>query len=179
MVFLAMFFLCFYQVYGGMRGILGLVTETSVLDPEEGIRFRGYSIPECQDKLPRAEGSVQPLPEGLFWLLMTGDIPTDEQVKGISKEWASRAELPSHVAHLISSFPHTLHPMAQFSAAIIACNSVSKFAQAYHDGAKKATYWEVRTTKTKTFFFAFHDTFPTRFTVHFLTFSTFTKTQWI
>ena len=127
-----------------MRGILGLVTETSVLDPEEGIRFRGYSIPECQDKLPRAEGSVQPLPEGLFWLLMTGEIPTQEQVKGISKEWASRAELPSHVAHLISNFPHTLHPMAQFSAAIIACNSVSKFAQAYQDGVKKTTYWEVR-----------------------------------
>ena len=35
-------------MYGGMRGIRGLVTETSLLDPEEGIRFRGYSIPECQ-----------------------------------------------------------------------------------------------------------------------------------
>ncbi len=36
-------------MYGGMRGIKGLVTETSLLDPEEGIRFRGYSIPECQE----------------------------------------------------------------------------------------------------------------------------------
>lgn len=26
----------------------GLLWETSLLDPEEGIRFRGYSIPDCQ-----------------------------------------------------------------------------------------------------------------------------------
>ena len=31
----------------------GLVTETSVLDADEGIRFRGYTIPECQELLPR------------------------------------------------------------------------------------------------------------------------------
>ena len=30
------------QVYQGMRGITGLVTETSLLDSHEGIRFRGY-----------------------------------------------------------------------------------------------------------------------------------------
>ena len=58
----------------------GLVTETSVLDPDEGIRFRGLSIPECQKVLPKAKGGEEPLPEGLFWLLMTGDIPTPEQV---------------------------------------------------------------------------------------------------
>lgn len=59
----------------------GLVTETSVLDPEEGIRFRGYSIPDCQKVLPKAPGGEEPLPEGLFWLLMTGDIPTQAQVR--------------------------------------------------------------------------------------------------
>lgn len=69
------------QMYGGMRGMKGLVTETSVLDPEEGIRFRGYSIPECQELLPAAEGGAEPLPEGLFWLLCTGDIPTKAQVR--------------------------------------------------------------------------------------------------
>jgi citrate synthase len=42
------------QVYQGMRGITGLVTETSLLDAQEGIRFRGYSIPELQEKLPKA-----------------------------------------------------------------------------------------------------------------------------
>lgn len=68
-------------MYGGMRGIKGLVCETSVLDPDEGIRFRGYSIPECQKLLPKAKGGEEPLPEGLFWLLVTGDIPTEAQVR--------------------------------------------------------------------------------------------------
>ena len=70
-----------FSFTGGMRGIKGLVTETSVLDPEEGIRFRGYTIPECQETLPKAPGGEEPLPEGLFWLLMTGDIPNEKQVK--------------------------------------------------------------------------------------------------
>lgn len=68
------------MAYGGMRGIKGLVTETSVLDPNEGIEFRGYSIPQCQEKLPKAPGGGEPLPEGLFWLLMTGEVPTQAQV---------------------------------------------------------------------------------------------------
>lgn len=68
-----------------MRGIKGLICETSVLDPEEGIRFRGYSITDCQQKLPKASGGEEPLPEGLFWLLLTGDIPTDAQVSFLRK----------------------------------------------------------------------------------------------
>ena len=36
------------QIYSGMRGMLSMVTETSKLDPNEGIRFRGYSLPEIQ-----------------------------------------------------------------------------------------------------------------------------------
>merc|ERR1712033_136445 len=85
------------MMYGGMRGMKGLVTETSVLDPEEGIRFRGYSIPECQKLLPKAKGGEEPLPEGLFWLLLTGDIPTEEQVRALSADWAARAKLPPRV----------------------------------------------------------------------------------
>lgn len=130
------------QLYGGMRGIKGLVTETSVLDPDEGIRFRGYSIPECQELLPKAAGGEEPLPEGLFWLLVTGEIPTDAQVKAISKEWNERAAVPPHVVQMLNNFPSSLHPMSQFSAAISAMNSESKFAEAYAQGVNKATYWE-------------------------------------
>ncbi|KAK2727466.1 hypothetical protein QYM36_008080, partial [Artemia franciscana] len=130
------------MAYGGMRGIKGLVTETSVLDPEEGIRFRGLSIPECQEKLPKGKGGAEPLPEGLFWLLVTGDVPTDAQVAAISKEWANRADLPSHVVTMLNNFPANLHPMSQFSAAITALNSESKFAKAYSDGVHKTKYWE-------------------------------------
>merc|ERR1712193_220866 len=130
------------MMYGGMRGMKGLVTETSVLDADEGIRFRGYTIPECQEKLPKAKGGEEPLPEGLFWLLLTGDIPTEAQVRALSKEWASRAALPGHVVTMLNNFPSNVHPMSQFAAAITALNSESKFAKAYADGIHKSKYWE-------------------------------------
>jgi len=130
------------MMYGGMRGIKGLVTETSVLDPEEGIRFRGYTIPDCQELLPSAEGGEEPLPEGLFWLLVTGEVPTEEQVKAVSAEWAERADIPSHVSNMIKNFPSTLHPMSQLSAAVCALQSESKFAKAYAEGVHKTKYWE-------------------------------------
>jgi citrate synthase len=120
-------------MYGGMRGIKGLVCETSVLDPDEGIRFRGLSIPECQQVLPKAKGGAEPLPEGLFWLLITGDVPSNAQVEWLSKEWANRAALPGHVATMLNNFPSTLHPMSQFSAAITALNHESKYAKAYSE----------------------------------------------
>jgi len=131
------------MMYGGMRGIKGLVTETSVLDPEEGIRFRGYSLPECQELLPKASGGTEPLPEACFWLLLTGDIPTQAQVSALSEDWANRADLPPHVLSMLKCFPRTLHPMAQFSAAITALNSESKFAKAYSEGVAKSKYWEL------------------------------------
>uniref|UniRef100_U3JCK0 Citrate synthase n=3 Tax=Muscicapidae TaxID=36291 RepID=U3JCK0_FICAL len=130
------------MVYGGMRGMKGLIYETSVLDPDEGIRFRGYSIPECQKKLPKAAGGEEPLPEGLFWLLVTGEIPTQEQATWLSREWAKRAALPSHVVTMLDNFPTNLHPMSQLSAAVTALNSESKFARAYAEGIHRAKYWE-------------------------------------
>uniref|UniRef100_A0A8C4VLM7 Citrate synthase n=1 Tax=Gopherus evgoodei TaxID=1825980 RepID=A0A8C4VLM7_9SAUR len=130
------------MVYGGMRGMKGLIYETSVLDPDEGIRFRGYSIPECQKLLPKAPGGEEPLPEGLFWLLLTRDIPTQEQVNWVSQEWAKRAALPSHVVTMLDNFPTNLHPMSQLSAAITALNSESSFARAYSEGISRAKYWE-------------------------------------
>ena len=81
--------------------------------------------------MPKAPGGEEPLPEGLFWLLLTGEIPTEEQVRGLSAEWASRAELPSHVVTLLNNLPSNVHPMTQFASAIAALNSESKFAKAY------------------------------------------------
>ncbi|VDL58040.1 unnamed protein product [Hymenolepis diminuta] len=130
------------MMYGGMRGIKGLVTETSVLDPEEGIRFRGYTIKECQKLLPKAAYGKEPLPEGVFFLLLTGRIPSDEQVKAISKELTARASLPNHVVTMLKNFPTTMHPMTQLVAATAALNTESKFVAAYNKGVSKNTYWE-------------------------------------
>ncbi|PQJ11530.1 citrate (Si)-synthase, eukaryotic [Flavipsychrobacter stenotrophus] len=129
------------QVYQGMRGITGLVTETSLLDSNEGIRFRGYSIPELREKLPKAEGGNEPLPEGLFYLMLTGEVPSGENVEHISSTWARRSHVPNHVFDVIEAFPVSTHPMTQFTAAVLALQTESKFAKAYNEGISKKEYW--------------------------------------
>jgi len=129
------------QVYQGMRGIPGLVTETSLLDPNEGIRFRGYSIPELRERLPKADGGSEPLPEGLFYLMLIGELPNQADVEHISATWARRSHVPNHVFDVIESFPVSSHPMTQFTAAVLALQTESKFASAYSNGISKKDHW--------------------------------------
>src|SRR5688572_29051798 len=72
------------QIYQGMRGMTGLVTETSLLDAQEGIRLRGYTIPELREKLPRVPGGSEPLPEGLFYLMLIGELPSEDDVHHVT-----------------------------------------------------------------------------------------------
>jgi len=130
------------QAYGGMRSVKSLVTETSLLDAEEGIRIRGYSVPEFCKELPKAKGGEQPLPEGIYWLLLTSQIPSSEQVQQLSAELNSRSKVPAHVLDLIAKFPKNMHPMTQFSAAVLALQTESKFAAAYQKGVNKNEYWK-------------------------------------
>lgn len=130
------------QAYGGMRSVKSMVTETSLLDPEEGIRFRGLSIPECQEKLPKAPGGQEPLPESTLWLLLTGEVPTEAQVRELSEDLNARSDVPQWVTKLIQSLPKDMHPMTQFNIGINALQTDSKFAQAYQEGVPKGKYWE-------------------------------------
>ena len=130
------------QIYSGMRGMLSMVTETSKLDPDEGIRFRGYSLPEIQDVLPRAKGSNQPLPEGMFYLMLIGELPSDQDVKLISLELEERSSVPDYVFDVINNLPKSMHPMTQFSIAILSLRNESKFSEAYKSGVAKTDYWD-------------------------------------
>ncbi|MBE37387.1 MAG: citrate (Si)-synthase, eukaryotic [Flavobacteriales bacterium] len=130
------------QIYSGMRGMLSMVTETSKLDPNEGIRFRGYSLPEIQDVLPRAAGSNQPLPEGMFYLMLIGELPTEADVKLISQELEKRSDVSEYVFSVINNLPKEMHPMTQFSIAILALRNESEFTQAYKSGLHKSKYWD-------------------------------------
>lgn len=130
------------QAYQGMRGVPGLVTETSLLDANEGIRFRGFSIPELREKLPKAPGGSEPLPEGLFYLMLVGDIPSQDDVEHISATWARRSHVPNHVFDVIEALPVSTHPMTQFCAAILALQTESKFARAYAEGINKKQHWD-------------------------------------
>lgn len=130
------------QAYQGARGIPALVTETSLLDANEGIRFRGFSIPELREKLPKVDGGKEPCPEGLFYLMLTGELPSDEDAAHISATWARRSHVPNHVFQVIEAFPHSTHPMTQFCTAILALQTESKFAKAYEEGISKKEYWD-------------------------------------
>ena len=129
------------QMYSGMRGLLCMITETSKLDPEEGIRFRGYSIPELQEKLPKYIDGNEPLPEGIFYLMLTGKLPTEDDVRRVSNQWMRRSTVPPHVFKVIDALPEHTHPMTQFSAAITALRTESEFTKAYRDGINKKEYW--------------------------------------
>ena len=133
------------QCIGGGRDVMSMYYETSLLDAQEGIRFRGYSIPELQQKLPTfagAPGDGQPTPEALLWLLLTSEIPSSEQVKALSDDLRARSKIPAHAEQMIRSFPKGMHPMTQLSAGLLACQTESKFAKAYASGVSKKEYWD-------------------------------------
>ncbi len=130
------------QVYQGMRGITGLVTETSLLDAQEGIRFRGYTIPQLQEKLPKAEKGSEPLPEGLFYLMLIGDLPSEADVEHLTAVWQRRSHVPNHVFATIDALPLHTHPMTMFVVGIMALQTESNFAKKYKEGLNKKDYWD-------------------------------------
>lgn len=129
------------QAFGGARGVKCLVCDTSNLDPNEGIRFRGYTIPELSEKLPKAPGGEEPLPEGIFYLLLMGELPSEEDVKEITSEWQKRSKLPDSLVKVLESLPLDLHPMTQFSSGILALQCGSIFSKQYREGISKYDLW--------------------------------------
>ncbi len=129
------------QIYGGARNIKSMVWITSDLDPEEGIKFRGYSIPELRELLPKGQDNKEPRPEGLFWLMLVGEIPTKEQVEWLTLQWTHRSNVPEYVFRTLDALPTDLHPMTQFTIAITAMQSESIFARRYEEGIHKEEYW--------------------------------------
>jgi len=129
------------QVLGGARGIKMMLWETSQLDPIEGIRFRGYSIPELKKLLPGGPQG-EPKPEGLFWLMLSGEIPTAEQVDWVTQEWHRRAEVPASTFTVLESLPADTHPMTQLVIGIMAMQPDSIFYRRYAEGMPKTEYWD-------------------------------------
>ena len=130
------------QIYQGMRGITGLVSETSLLDANEGIRFRGYSIPELREKLPKVPGGDEPLPEALFFLMLLGELPTSDETEYITSTLQRRSHVPNYVFDTIEALPVSSHPMTQFVVGIMALQNGSQFAKSYAAGMNKKDYWD-------------------------------------
>jgi citrate synthase len=131
------------QCIGGARGIKSLVTDISYLDPMEGIRFRGMTIPETMAALPKVPGSVQPYVEGFWYLLLTGDVPTMAQTLEVVEDWKQRSQIPEYVIDVLRALPRDSHPMAMLSSAVLAMQRESVFSSNYAAGKfNKMTCWE-------------------------------------
>lgn len=131
------------QCIGGARDIRSLVTDISYLDPQEGIRFRGKTIPETFEALPKAAGSEYPTVESFWYFLLTGEVPTPEQVADVEAEFKTRQQVPEYVFQALRALPLDSHPMVMLSSGILAMQRDSKFAAFYSSGKfNKMTAWE-------------------------------------
>jgi citrate synthase len=130
------------QAIGGARGVRCLVTDVSYLDPYEGIRFRGKTIPETFEALPKVPGREYPYVEGFFYYLMTGEVPTMEQTLELVEEFKKRRQLPQYVIDVLRAAPRDTHPMTLFSQGILAMQRESQFVKRYNEGMSKFDYWE-------------------------------------
>ena len=129
------------QAYGGMRDIKSMIWETSLLDAQEGIRFRGFTIPELSEKLPQGRGK-EPLPEALFWLMLTDEVPTEEEALWLTNDWERRRNVPAHVYATLDALPVDTHAMTMFTIGIMALQTGSIFAKRYDEGMPKSEYWD-------------------------------------
>jgi citrate synthase len=130
------------QVYGGMRGVRGLVTDISYVDPMEGIRLRGHILADLLKELPKPQGAEMPLVGGLYYLLLVGDIPNFEQAMEVEDEWKQRYGVPGYVYDVLKAMPRDTHPMTLFSQGVLAMQHESIFAKRYQEGMQKDEYWE-------------------------------------
>lgn len=77
----------------------------------------------------------------MLWLLLTGEIPTQQQVENLSRELYARSELPENVVNFMQNLDTNLHPMTQLSMGILSLQQYSEFAKAYRRGVHKKDYW--------------------------------------
>jgi len=130
------------QLYGGIRGVAINVSDISYVDPQEGIRLRGFTIPEILNLLPKVEGDEIPLVGGLYYLLMANEIPTLADALAVEEEWRQRSRVPEYVLEIIRRLPPETHPMTMFSMAILAMQPDSVFSKKYEEGIPKSDYWK-------------------------------------
>lgn len=120
------------QVYGGMRAVKGLVCDTSEVPPDKGLIIRGIELKNLWGKLP----------EEILWLLLVGELPSEEELKDLQRELNLRSEVPTYVWDVINNMPQDSHPMTMFNTAILVLQNESVFTKKYNMGMPKNEYWE-------------------------------------
>jgi len=119
------------QAYGGMRGVKGMICDTSLVQPDKGLTIRGYTLPEIKDRLP----------EEIFYLLLTGELPDKDGLEALQKDYSARAKVPGYVWDVLKAMPKDSHPMTMFYTAILVMQHESMFVKKYNEGIPKTDYW--------------------------------------
>ncbi|KAG5343906.1 CISY1 synthase, partial [Acromyrmex charruanus] len=137
------------NLYTGLNDIKIIVKETSELDPKHGIVYRGLTIPEVITLLPREGNS--PSAEAVFWLLLTGDVPTQQQIASLIADWTLRRKKCTEwwsgpcgetIASVLRSMPETITPLHKLSVALTIFNISKQAKEAKKLGIMPYTYWE-------------------------------------
>ncbi|MBT3316357.1 citrate (Si)-synthase [bacterium] len=120
------------QAYGGMRGVKGMICDTSEVPPDTGLLVRGIPVGDLADNLP----------EEVFYLLCTGHLPNKRDLKALQDEFTARAKVPAYVWKVLEAMPKDSHPMCMLDTAILVMERESKFRKAYDAGMHKSEYWK-------------------------------------
>ena len=120
------------QAYSGLRGIKAFVCDTSAVDPDKGLIIRGMPLLDIKHISP----------EEVFYLLIAGKLPTEEELVDLKSEFSVHLEVPQYVWDILEKFPEDSHPMTMFNSGILAMQRDSVFRKKYDDGIPKAEYWE-------------------------------------
>ncbi|XP_018396653.1 PREDICTED: probable citrate synthase 2, mitochondrial isoform X2 [Cyphomyrmex costatus] len=137
------------NLYTGLNDVKTIVRETSELDPKRGIIYRGLTIPEVIALLPREGNS--PSAEAVFWLLLTGDVPTQQQTASLIADWTLRRKKCAEwwsgprgetIASVLRSMPETITPLHKLSVALTIFDISKTAKEAKRHGAMPYTYWE-------------------------------------
>lgn len=120
------------QALGGARGVRMLVCDTSLVEADHGLTVRGRPIRSLEDRLP----------EEVLWLLLTGELPTFEELTTLQAEMRAHADVPGYVREVLEAMPATSHPMTMLSTAVLSLESESLFSRRYQAGMRKEDYWE-------------------------------------
>ena len=122
----------FAQAHGGTRGVNAMICDTSCVDPEKGLIIRDHPISEIADRLP----------EEIWYLLVTGEMPDAQALQSLQAELSSHAQVPPYVREVLRAMPPDSHPMVMLSVGVLAMECESLFRKHYETGMKKTEYWE-------------------------------------
>jgi len=120
------------QAIKGMRGVKSLICDTSAVSADKGLIIRGHPILDITNILP----------EEVFYLLLIGDLPNQDQLSDLQNQLNEYRVVPDYVWKILDAMPEGSHPMTMLSIAIQSMRIDSIFVEKFNEGTPKKDYWK-------------------------------------